>query len=123
MARWTRSRPWPAILAAVASLWGFWIVLREALDGISYPNELWEPLTLALLPAAFGLAAWLGQRVAGAVLYALYVGASVVLGFGFGGPHLVVGVPLLTIGLFLLFMGRERSPVGSARASRAPQRR
>lgn len=114
----TRPRPhaWPTLLAALASLWGFVLVASVLRGGVSYPNELREPLVLAVLPAAFGVAAWFGQRVAAAVAYVLYVGAALALGFGFGGPHLLVGVPLATVGLFLLLRGRQR---GTARPTRS----
>lgn len=113
-----KSRPhaWPTLLAFIASAWGFLLVANVLRAGVSYPNELREPLFLAVLPVAFAVAAWFGQRVAAAVAYVVYVGAALALGLGFGGPHLLVGVPLVTVALFLLF--RRRGPA-AARPTRS----
>lgn len=117
--RWDTPRPFvlPAVLAILASLWGFALVANVLRGGVSYPNELREPLVLAALPVAFGLAAWFGQRIVAAMAYVAYVGAALALGFGFGGPHLSVGVPLVTVGLFLLFRRTGRGAVRPTRST------
>lgn len=92
------------LLAALAFAWGVWTAVSVARGGIGYAGELWVPVALALGPLGFGVAALLRLRVLAAAFYVVYVAASLVFGFGAGGPHLSVGLPLVTIALFMLFL-------------------
>lgn len=99
----------PPASALLASIWGFYVYGKAASRGEAYPNELTTPLVLAILPIGFALAAWFQMRLLSAIAYVAYVLASIVSGFGYGGPHLTVGLPLLTLGLFVLFARKKQA--------------
>ncbi|MEA3201513.1 MAG: hypothetical protein QOE90_2941 [Thermoplasmata archaeon] len=70
-------------------------------------------LLFVLWPALAALGILRGLVWLYGVGLALYVGQSVLFGFSFGGPHLVVGVPLLLGAGIAWRLGRRSRPVAS----------
>ena len=118
-------RPWPVVLASLAFLVGLAVLALAvrgferhdgSFTGITYPNQFWEPFTLALWPLGVAVAARLGWRYLAAALFLGYAAQSLAFGFGFGGPHLTYGVPLALASVVALFWrkpARSRAPTAS----------